>query len=179
MVARLCLMTCVLQNLKGGKEVFPSTLKQDWLDFSCFLKIFNPLRWWFHRSFCNLKILTVFSFQGTWSSLPPVEVYYSLFSMSWWQDKAYSLPLFMHSLIYYFFSSVSCSLESFNTVSWLKCIKWDCGDQYHGFFGSGAQQLSTTQEMSSWSCQMLLCADDGVPVMFGRSGCYQKGWGFI
>lgn len=116
-------MTCVLQNLKGGKEVFPSTLKQDLLDFSCFLKIFNPLRRWFHRSFCNLKIRTMFSFQGTWSSLQPVEVYYSLFSMSWWQDKAYSLLLFMHSLIYYFFSQSLVLLKAL-----ILCLGWNASD---------------------------------------------------
>lgn len=82
----------------------------------------------------------------------------------------------MHSLI---LVSVSCSLKSFNTVSSLKCIKWDCGDQYHRFFGSGARQLSTRQEMNSWPCQMLLRADSVVPVMLGNvghSGCYQKGF---
>lgn len=102
-----------------------------------------------------------------------------LFFTSVWQDRVYILPLFMHSLIFFFFVLVSCSLKSFSTESWLKCIKWGCEEQYQRFFGICVLQLRTAQEVSSWPCQMLLHSDGVGSVMFGKaghSGCHQKGF---
>lgn len=88
------------------------------------------------------------------------------------------LTVFLCLCIHLFYPSLLFS-RKLSPASWLKCIKGDCGEQCHRFFGGGVRQLRTTQERSSCPCQMLLCADNVVPGVFGNVGhssCTRKGF---
>lgn len=60
---------------------------------------------------------------------------------------------FVYAFTDVFFVLVSSSLKSFSTEPWLKCIKWDCGEQYQRFFWKlcSAAQNCTRDELLALS----------------------------